>query len=172
GNRSRIDHLELRLEVKHKVLIKLSFNDLMVSTISNDILDSTMPACPRWNRARGPEENCPNQVAANNGGMDWLSNDKAEIIYHEKVVRLPLPNGSVLRVLGKRPDEKARFLMGVKKTRRDCRGGVVRTTLGTPRQRELNKLTVKNRYPLPRIDDLFDQLQGSQFFSKIDLRSG
>ncbi|GJW35484.1 putative reverse transcriptase domain-containing protein [Tanacetum coccineum] len=38
--------------------------------------------------------------------------------------------------------------------------------------RELNKLTVKNRYPLPRIDDLFDQLQGSQFFLKIDLRSG
>ncbi|GJW19849.1 putative reverse transcriptase domain-containing protein [Tanacetum coccineum] len=38
--------------------------------------------------------------------------------------------------------------------------------------RELNKLTVKNRYPLPRIDDLFDQLQGSQFFSKIDLSSG
>ncbi|GKA10733.1 putative nucleotidyltransferase, ribonuclease H [Tanacetum coccineum] len=38
--------------------------------------------------------------------------------------------------------------------------------------RELNKLTVKNRYPLPRIDDLFDQLQGSQFFSKINLRSG
>ncbi|GKE61201.1 putative reverse transcriptase domain-containing protein, partial [Tanacetum coccineum] len=37
---------------------------------------------------------------------------------------------------------------------------------------ELNKLTVKNRYPLPRIDDLFDQLQGPQFFSKIDLRSG
>ncbi|GJS27226.1 putative reverse transcriptase domain-containing protein [Tanacetum coccineum] len=37
---------------------------------------------------------------------------------------------------------------------------------------ELNKLTVKNRYPLPRIDDLFDQLQGSRFFSKIDLRSG
>ncbi|GJR22725.1 putative reverse transcriptase domain-containing protein [Tanacetum coccineum] len=36
--------------------------------------------------------------------------------------------------------------------------------------RELNKLTVKNHYPLPRIDDLFDQLQGSQFFSKIDLR--
>ncbi|GKA17128.1 putative reverse transcriptase domain-containing protein [Tanacetum coccineum] len=38
--------------------------------------------------------------------------------------------------------------------------------------RELNKLTVKNRYPLPRIDDLFDQLQGSRFYSKIDLRSG
>ncbi|GJY67975.1 putative reverse transcriptase domain-containing protein [Tanacetum coccineum] len=38
--------------------------------------------------------------------------------------------------------------------------------------RELNKLTVKNRYPLSRIDDLFDQLQGSSVYSKIDLRSG
>ncbi|GKF50132.1 putative reverse transcriptase domain-containing protein, partial [Tanacetum coccineum] len=38
--------------------------------------------------------------------------------------------------------------------------------------RELNKLIVKNRYPLPRIDDLFDQLQGSNIYSKIDLRSG
>ncbi|GJY99888.1 hypothetical protein Tco_0517318 [Tanacetum coccineum] len=37
--------------------------------------------------------------------------------------------------------------------------------------RELNKLTVKNQYPLPRIDDLFDQLQGSRVYSKIDLRS-
>ncbi|KAL4016749.1 hypothetical protein IC575_024406 [Cucumis melo] len=38
--------------------------------------------------------------------------------------------------------------------------------------RELNKVTVKNRYPLPRINDLFDQLQGATVFSKIDLRSG
>nr|GEY15117.1 putative reverse transcriptase domain-containing protein [Tanacetum cinerariifolium] len=38
--------------------------------------------------------------------------------------------------------------------------------------RKLNKLTVKNRYPLLRIDDLFDQLQGSRVYSKIDLRSG
>ncbi|GJU67231.1 putative reverse transcriptase domain-containing protein [Tanacetum coccineum] len=38
--------------------------------------------------------------------------------------------------------------------------------------RELNKLIVKNRYPLPRIDDLFDKLQGSSVYSKIDLRSG
>ncbi|GJT14586.1 reverse transcriptase domain-containing protein [Tanacetum coccineum] len=38
--------------------------------------------------------------------------------------------------------------------------------------RELNKLTIKNCYPLPRIDDLFDQLQGACYFSKIDLRSG
>ncbi|OMO65120.1 reverse transcriptase [Corchorus capsularis] len=38
--------------------------------------------------------------------------------------------------------------------------------------RELNKVTVRNRCPLPRIDDLFDQLKGAQVFSKIDLRSG
>ena len=38
--------------------------------------------------------------------------------------------------------------------------------------RELNKVTLKNKYPLPRIDDLFDQLAGLKVFSKIDLRSG
>ncbi|GJW09121.1 putative reverse transcriptase domain-containing protein [Tanacetum coccineum] len=155
-------------------------------------------------------------------GMDWLSNYKAEIICHEKVVRIPLPDGKVLRVLGERPEEKVRLLMSAKanerKQRRDCCAtpvakspyrlapseleelsgqlkelqdkGFIRPSSspwGAPvlfvkkkdgsfrmciNYRELNKLTVKNRYPLPRIDDLFDQLQGSQFFSKIDLRSG
>ena len=38
--------------------------------------------------------------------------------------------------------------------------------------RELNKVTIRNQYPLPRIDDLFDQLQGARVLSKIDLRSG
>ncbi|GJS33391.1 putative reverse transcriptase domain-containing protein [Tanacetum coccineum] len=184
-------------------------------------------------------------------GMDWLSNYKAEIICHEKVVRIPLPDGKVLRVLGERPEEKARFLMGAKVGDKkqeeivvvrdfpevfpdDLSGlppiqeiefrieltpgatpvakspyrlapskleelsgqlkelqdkGFIRPSSspwGAPvlfvkkkdgsfrmciDYRELNKLTVKNRYPLPRIDDLFDQLQGSQFFSKIDLRS-
>nr|GEU95565.1 hypothetical protein [Tanacetum cinerariifolium] len=155
-------------------------------------------------------------------GMDWLSNYKVEIICHEKVVRIQLPNGNVLRVLGERPKKKAGFLMGAKVC--DKKQGeivVVRDFLESPYRlapseleellgqlkeiqdkgfmrpssspwgvpilfikkndgsfrmcidyRELNKLTIKNRYPLPRIDDLFDQLQGSQFFSKIDLRSG
>ena len=38
--------------------------------------------------------------------------------------------------------------------------------------RDLNRATVKNRYPMPRIDDLFDQMKGAAVFSKIDLRSG
>ena len=38
--------------------------------------------------------------------------------------------------------------------------------------RSLNEVTIKNKYPLPRINDLFDQLQGAKYFSKIDLRSG
>ncbi|GJU93809.1 putative reverse transcriptase domain-containing protein [Tanacetum coccineum] len=155
-------------------------------------------------------------------GMDWLSNHKAEIICHEKVVRIPLLDGKVLRVLGERPEEKARLLMSTKaKDKKQEEIVVVRDFPESPYRlapseleelsgqlkelqdkgfirpssspwgapvlfvkkkdgsfrmcidyRELNKLTVKNRYPLPRIDDLFDQLQGSQFFSKIDLRSG
>ncbi|GKF03662.1 putative reverse transcriptase domain-containing protein, partial [Tanacetum coccineum] len=47
-------------------------------------------------------------------GMDWLSNYKAEIICHEKVVRIPLPYGKVLRVSGDKPKEKARLLMSAK----------------------------------------------------------
>ena len=38
--------------------------------------------------------------------------------------------------------------------------------------RQLNRVTIKNRYPLPRIDDLFDQLRGARVYSKIDLRTG
>ena len=38
--------------------------------------------------------------------------------------------------------------------------------------RQLNRVTIKNKYPLLRVDDLFDQLQGARVFSKIDLRSG
>ncbi|GJZ95934.1 putative reverse transcriptase domain-containing protein [Tanacetum coccineum] len=156
--------------------------------------DHVRSACPRLNRAQEPEGNRPNQVAARNRGscMDWLYNYKAEIIYHEKVVRIPLPDGKVLRVVGERPKEKARLLMSAKASDKKQEEIVVvryfpeqspyRLTpsemeelsgqLKELQDKELNKLIVKNRYPLPRIDDLFDQLQGSQFFLKINLRSG
>ncbi|GJV27259.1 putative reverse transcriptase domain-containing protein [Tanacetum coccineum] len=149
-------------------------------------------------------------------GMDWLSNHKAKVICHEKVVRIPLLDGKVLRVLGERPEEKTRLLMSDKASDKKQEDIVVvrdfpevflddLSRLSPLREikfrielipgaipvakspyclahseleelmcidyRELNKLTIKNRYLLPRIHDLFDQLQGSQFFSKIDLRS-
>nr|GEU47786.1 putative reverse transcriptase domain-containing protein [Tanacetum cinerariifolium] len=47
-------------------------------------------------------------------GMDWLSDRKSEIIYHEKVVRIPLLGGEILRVLGAKPEEKVRQLMRAK----------------------------------------------------------
>ncbi|GJR78102.1 putative reverse transcriptase domain-containing protein [Tanacetum coccineum] len=129
-------------------------------------------------------------------GMDWLSNYKAEIICHEKVVRIPLLDGKIELIPGATPVAKSLYwlapseleeLSGQLKELQDK--GFIRPSLspwGVPvlfvkkkdgpfkmciDYREFNKLTVKNRYPLPRIDDLFDQLQGSQFFSKIDLRS-
>ncbi|GKC33749.1 putative reverse transcriptase domain-containing protein [Tanacetum coccineum] len=141
-------------------------------------------------------------------GMDWLSNHKAKIICHEKVVRIPLPNSKVLRVIGERPEEKIRHVMSAKAKEQKQEEIVVvrdfpkvnsnnyRTRVsfdqahhlegasvlyvnkkdGSFRMyidyRELNNLTIKNHYPLPKIYDLFNQLQGSQYFSKIDLRSG
>ncbi|GJS66098.1 putative reverse transcriptase domain-containing protein [Tanacetum coccineum] len=153
--------------------------------------------------------------------MDWLSNYKAEIICHEKVVRITLPDGKVLRLLGERPKAKVRLLISTKASDKkqeeivlvrdfpvvfldDLSGLPPIREIGfwielipgatlvakspyrlTPSEmeelfgqlkelqdKELNKLTVKNRYPLPKINDLLDQLRGSQFFSKIDLRSG
>ncbi|GKC63461.1 putative reverse transcriptase domain-containing protein, partial [Tanacetum coccineum] len=153
-------------------------------------------------------------------GIDWLSNHKAEIICHGKVVRIPLLDGKVLRVLGERPEEKVRHLMNAKakenkqeeivvvrdfpKVFPDDLSGLppiqeiefrIELISGQYRLRnlhidwhllkwrscrvnsmhsriKLNKLSIKNRYPLPRIDDLFNQLQGLQNFSKINLRSG
>ncbi|GJS84223.1 putative reverse transcriptase domain-containing protein [Tanacetum coccineum] len=142
-------------------------------------------------------------------------------LVNETLMRIPLPDGKVLRVLGERLKEKARLLMSAKANEKKQEEIVVvrdfpkvflddlsglppireikfrielipraTTVAKSPyrlvpseleelsrqlkelQDKELNKLTVKIRYPLPRIDDLFDQLQGSQFFSKIDLRSG
>ncbi|GJS37995.1 putative reverse transcriptase domain-containing protein [Tanacetum coccineum] len=161
-------------------------------------------------------------------GMDWLSNQKDMIVCHEKIVRIPVEEGKVLRVQGERNVEKTKTLMSTKANEPTLSEipivhlipgatpvvklpyrlapsemqelseqlqelqdkGFIRPShspWGMPvlfvkkkdgsfrmyiDYRELNKLTIKNRYPLPRIDDLFDQLQGVCYFSKIDLRSG
>ncbi|GKB01522.1 putative reverse transcriptase domain-containing protein [Tanacetum coccineum] len=128
-------------------------------------------------------------------GMDWLSNHKAGIICHAKIVRIPLLDGKLIpeatpvanspyRLAPSELEELSRQLKELQDK------GFIRpssspwgaSVLFVKKKddsfkmcidyKELNKLTIKNRYPLSRIDDLFDQLQVSQFFSKIDLRSG
>ncbi|GJR88883.1 putative reverse transcriptase domain-containing protein [Tanacetum coccineum] len=112
--------------------------------------------------------------------MDWLSKRKFVIVCHEKVVRIPLEGEEILRVQGERTLGAAKALMNAKIDEprisdipvvRDFTDVFPEELLGLPPQ-ELNKLTVKNHYPLPRIDDLFDQLRGACPFLKIDFWSG
>ncbi|GJZ73065.1 putative reverse transcriptase domain-containing protein [Tanacetum coccineum] len=134
--------------------------------------------------------------------MDWLSKRKFVIVCLEKVVRIPLEGDEILQVHGERTQGVVKTLMNTKLDEPKLSDiSVVQDfidvftedlpmTTTTKRalvlfmkkkddsfrmyidHRELNKLTVKNRYPIPRIDDLFDQLQGVCHFSKIDLWSG
>ncbi|GJZ50133.1 putative reverse transcriptase domain-containing protein [Tanacetum coccineum] len=128
-------------------------------------------------------------------GMDWLSHNKAVIVCHEKVVEIPLVDGEILRVHGERVEESTKALKNAKvdepkitekAARQGCFIQPSHSPWGAPvlfvkkdgsmrmciDYRKLNKLTMKNHYPLPRINDLFDQLQGACYFSKIDLRFG
>ncbi|GKB99745.1 putative reverse transcriptase domain-containing protein, partial [Tanacetum coccineum] len=120
-------------------------------------------------------------------GMDWLSKRKFVIVCHEKVVRIPLEGDVILRVQGERIWKAAKALMNAKidEPRINLVYGATPIAkspyrlapsemqeLSEQLQEELNKLIVKNRYSLPRIDDLFDQLQGACYFSKVDIRSG
>ncbi|WMV19054.1 hypothetical protein MTR67_012439 [Solanum verrucosum] len=75
-------------------------------------------------------------------GMDWLHSCYASIDSRTRVVKFQFPNEPIL--------EWKREILCLR----------------------LNKVTIKNKYPLPRIDDLFDQLQGESYFSKVDLRLG
>ncbi|GJW64064.1 putative reverse transcriptase domain-containing protein [Tanacetum coccineum] len=116
-------------------------------------------------------------------GMDWLSDHKAEIICHEKVVRIPLLDGKVLRVLGERPEEKIELIPGAipveKSPYRLAHSEMEELSAQLKELQDKGFIRpssspwgAPNRYLLPMIDDLFDQRQGSQYFSKIDLRSG
>ncbi|GJW04806.1 putative reverse transcriptase domain-containing protein [Tanacetum coccineum] len=109
-------------------------------------------------------------------GMDWLAKyTHCRYVDEERFVRIPYGDEYIekgcqvylAQVTSKKADDKSE-----EKRLEDVpikKDGSFRMCID---YRELNKLTVKNRYPLPRIDDLFDQLQGSRVYSKIDLRSG
>ncbi|GKC78138.1 putative reverse transcriptase domain-containing protein, partial [Tanacetum coccineum] len=119
--------------------------------------------------------------------MDWLVKHDAVIVCGEKVIRIPYENktlivkcdkgGSLLKVIscikalpGAAPVARAPYRLAPSEMKElSKKDGSFRMCID---YRELNKLTVKNRYPLPRIDDLFDQMQGSSMYFKIDLRSG
>nr|GEX35247.1 putative reverse transcriptase domain-containing protein [Tanacetum cinerariifolium] len=120
-------------------------------------------------------------------GMDWLSKYHTKIIYDEKIIHIPI-NGETLTIQGDRTPSEMQELSDQLQELAD-RDFIRPSTSpwGAPvlfvknkdcsfimciDYQELNKLTVKNRYPLPRIDDLFDQLQGLSVYSKIDLRLG
>nr|GEU84991.1 putative reverse transcriptase domain-containing protein [Tanacetum cinerariifolium] len=108
-------------------------------------------------------------------GMDWLVERDALIVYGRKEVYVPYKN----KTLVVKSDSSELSEKGFIRPSSSPWGAPVLfvknkdgSFLMCIDYRELNKLTVKNRYPLPRIDDLFDQLQGSSVYSKIDLRSG
>nr|GEY13269.1 putative reverse transcriptase domain-containing protein [Tanacetum cinerariifolium] len=127
-------------------------------------------------------------------GMDWLEKYQAVIVCAEKIVRIPWGNETLVihgddlpglppirpvefqinLVPDAAPVARAPYRLAPSKMKELAEQLKELSDKGfiRPNYRELNKLTIKNRYPLPRIDDLFDQLQGSSVYSKIDLRSG
>nr|GEW16683.1 reverse transcriptase domain-containing protein [Tanacetum cinerariifolium] len=113
------------------------------------------------------------------------------IVCQEKIVRIPVEGGKVLCVQGERNVGKTKTLMSTKENKPKLSDIPIASDFedvfpddlsGLPPQRQdgsfrmcidyRDKLTIKNHCPLPRIDDLFDQLQGGRYFSKIDLRFG
>ncbi|GJR60127.1 putative reverse transcriptase domain-containing protein [Tanacetum coccineum] len=112
--------------------------------------------------AAAPTENSSFDIVI---GMDWLSKYHARIICDEKVVHIPI-DGETLIIRGAEPVARAPYRLTPSEIKE------LSDQLQELQTEELNKITMKNRYPLPRIDDLFDQLQGSSTYLKIDLRLG
>nr|GEV80773.1 putative reverse transcriptase domain-containing protein [Tanacetum cinerariifolium] len=114
-------------------------------------------------------------------GMDWLSKYHAKIICDEKVVHILIEDETLIiqeELPGLPLVHQVEFQIDLIPETTVARAPYLLAPLKMQESfrmcidyRELNKLTVKNRYPLPRIDDLFDQLQGLSIYSKIDLRS-
>ncbi|GJW38799.1 putative reverse transcriptase domain-containing protein, partial [Tanacetum coccineum] len=135
-------------------------------------------------------------------GMDWLSNQKAVIVCHEKIVRILVEEGKVLCVQGERNVGKTKTLMSTKANEltlsyipivRDFKDVFLDDLSGLPPQRQVEFCidlipgatpVAKSPYRLAPsemqklleqlqelIDDLFNQLQGARYFSKIDLQS-
>ncbi|GKA94667.1 putative reverse transcriptase domain-containing protein, partial [Tanacetum coccineum] len=95
-------------------------------------------------------------------GMDWLAKNHAMIVCDEKIVRIPYSNEILIVMVKEDKDESKEMRLEDVTTVQDFLEVFPEDLPGLP----------QNRYPLPRIDDLFDQLQGSSMYSKIDLRSG
>nr|GFC07538.1 putative reverse transcriptase domain-containing protein [Tanacetum cinerariifolium] len=114
-------------------------------------------------------------------GMDWLAKYQAVIVCAEKIVRIPWGDetliihgdvsnqGNLKELSDKGFIRPSSSLWGAPVLFVKKKDGSFWMCID---YQDLNKLTVKNHYPLPRIDDLFDQLQGSSVYFKIDLRSG
>nr|GEX22608.1 putative reverse transcriptase domain-containing protein [Tanacetum cinerariifolium] len=112
-------------------------------------------------------------------GMDWLEKYLMVIVFDEKIVRI-LYGNKVLTIYGDGSEGASNSRLSIISCTKTQKCGAlilfIKKKDGSFRMcihyRELNKLNVKNRYPLLRIDDLFDQLQGLNVYFKIDLRSG
>ncbi|GJV82928.1 putative reverse transcriptase domain-containing protein [Tanacetum coccineum] len=120
-------------------------------------------------------------------GMDWLVKHDVVIVYGKKVVRIPYGNKTLIvegdkglplprqvefridLVPGAEPIAHAPYRLAPSEMKELSKDGSFRMCID---YHELNKLIVKNHYPLLRINDLFDQLQGFSVYSKIDLRTG